>query len=594
LYAYLAHPEWLWLLTLLPLALLRVVVGRARRRRDWVALGQGGRPPGDGSFGWLVAAAWFVVALAQPRWGRSDRSPLPPGHDVVLAVDVSRSMGAEDAVPDRLGLAVEAAGSLVEALGRVPGDRVAVVAFAGKGVLRCPLTTNLGAAIEAMRNLRPGEVRPGGTDLAAALDAAREAFDEHDRAEGRTVVVFSDGEDHPGAWPPALERLREAGVIVHSVAVGDAAQGHPVPVQGGPGAGPESNFEPLTYQGGPVLSRRSDKALEAIATATGGAFIPLGLSTTDLGRLYRDRIEPVARARRDGELDPEPAERFGLFLLAGLATGLVACRPGRRRPLPGRGWLPVAAIAVVVLVAAAGESAVGLVASGRAAFAGGRFAEALDAFQRAVSAAPADAVPRYDVAAALFQLGRYDEALAWYEDARTRADAALRTKIDYALGHTTLALGRLAESLAHYDDCLASTATGGSLDEVRRRAAANRKFVEDLARRAPNAPEGDQNPAQAPDADRPRGGDDRGADTPKGDDRGEEGGAGGPAGAESEATAPSGRRGPGGAGGGGPAPPRAGTPEGRLARALENIREARRRRVDEPDPAEVSRDLKDW
>src|SRR4051794_7411371 len=108
---------------MVPMLAAWVAWGRRRRRRDWAALGQRGRPAGDGARGGLGAIVCLVVSLAQPRWGRSAGPPLPPGHDVVLAVDVSRSMGAEDAVPDRLGVAVEAAESLVNALGREPGTR---------------------------------------------------------------------------------------------------------------------------------------------------------------------------------------------------------------------------------------------------------------------------------------------------------------------------------------------------------------------------------------------------------------------------------------------------------------------------------------
>ena len=119
----------------------------------------------------------MIFALAQPRWGRLPAPPLAPGHDVVLLVDVSKSMGVEDAVPSRLAVAVEAAESMVTALASEPAaNRVAVVAFAGRGVQRCPLTENLGAVLDALHRLRPGTVRPGGTDLGAALDAARDAL----------------------------------------------------------------------------------------------------------------------------------------------------------------------------------------------------------------------------------------------------------------------------------------------------------------------------------------------------------------------------------------------------------------------------------
>src|SRR5579864_3475479 len=214
-----ARPEWLWLLTaLLPLSIW-IAWGRRRRARAWSRLGQGGHPLGDGAWSWLGAMACLLVALAQPRWGRAAAPPLPPGQDVVLLVDTSLSMGSEDAIPNRLGVAVEAAESLVAALGKVLGNRVGVVAFSGRGVVRCPLTENLGAVIDSLRELRPGDVLPRGTDLNAALDAANEAFDGEEHSEGRSIVVFSDGEDLTGTWKTALDRLKRSGVVVHTVAI---------------------------------------------------------------------------------------------------------------------------------------------------------------------------------------------------------------------------------------------------------------------------------------------------------------------------------------------------------------------------------------
>src|SRR5262249_17993880 len=159
-------------------------------------------------------------------------------------VDVSRSMAAEDAVPNRLRTAVEAAESLVNALAREPANRAALVAFAGRGVLRCPMTENLGAVLDALGRLRPGELRPGGTHLGAALRAAREAAGPEEHAEGRAVVVFSDGEDHAETWRSPLEQLRQEGIVVHAVAIGDAERGHTVPSQ--------KDGKPLLYHGAPV------------------------------------------------------------------------------------------------------------------------------------------------------------------------------------------------------------------------------------------------------------------------------------------------------------------------------------------------------
>ena len=188
------HPERLWLLTVVPALILWAIRARVRRRRAWEALAQRGRAARDGTLWYVISAALLILAIAQPRWGRLG-SPHPPGHDAILLIDVSRSMGTEDAVPNRLAVAVEAAEKLVDALAREPANRAAVVAFAGRGVLRCPLTENLGAVIDSLKRLKPGAVRPGGTDLGAGLDAAIEAIGQQEHAQGEAIVIFSDGED---------------------------------------------------------------------------------------------------------------------------------------------------------------------------------------------------------------------------------------------------------------------------------------------------------------------------------------------------------------------------------------------------------------
>jgi Ca-activated chloride channel homolog len=576
---HLAHPEWLWFFAAVPLLTMRAAIGRARRVRDWSALGQGGRPARDGSWHWLAAVSCLAVAMTQPRWGRSERPPSPPGRDVVLAIDVSRSMAARDAVPDRLGVAVDAAASLVKALGQAGGERAAIVAFAGRGVLRCPLTENLGAVSEALRALKPGGVRPGGTNLAAALDSALDAFDDQEHSGGRSVVLFTDGEDHASPWPIVVARLRAQGVMVHTVAVGDPEHGHTVPAK------PGADGEPIRYQGSVVLSRRSDEPLQTIARETGGAFIPIGLATADLGKLYRTRIEPEARVRRQAVLSPDPTERFPLFLFASLAFGIFASWPARPRPVPGRGWVTLLVGLAAVIGAGPRDEAPLPIPAGPSAYAAGRHDEAVAAFRRAMTLAPGSAIPAYDAASALYQIGRYVESQALYNEARTRADAGLRIKIDYALGNTALALGDFASAIRHYDDCLVSTVAGAELDVVREYAAINREFAEEQARRSPSPPD-DGDGSNKPSRPQKEG-------ENKPEPKGQGGGAGGP-GEGPEGGSSSGRRGPGGAGGSGPAPPRTGSPEDQLSKALENVRESRLLRIDEAPVADDNENVKDW
>ena len=157
-----ARPEFLWLLTILVPLSIWTIRGRWRRRKRWQSLAQRGRPSRDGTPGIVAAIVCLIIALAQPRWGNLPGSALPPGHDLVLMIDVSQSMAAEDAVPNRLAVAVEMAESLVKSLGRDASNRAAVVAFAGRGVRRCPLTENFGAVLDALPSTASGSSNRAG------------------------------------------------------------------------------------------------------------------------------------------------------------------------------------------------------------------------------------------------------------------------------------------------------------------------------------------------------------------------------------------------------------------------------------------------
>ena len=350
-----AEPDRLLLLLAAPVAAVAVAWGRRRRWASWRALGLPGGPPPDGAWAWWWAGVCLVLALAGPRWGRVPGSELPPGHDVVLLVDVSRSMAAEDAAPDRLGLARAAARGLVEQLRREPGDRAALVAFAGRAAARCPLTDNLDAVLDALKDLRPGMIEPGGTDLGAGLAASLDAFDSAEHAEGRSIVVLSDGEDHAESWPAMVERLVAAGVVAHVVAIGDPDGAHPVPAGGRAARGASA---PLT--------RRTDAALAQVARATGGAVVPLGVAAGDLGALFRDRLAPTARASRPAPRFSERAERYGIGVSTALVLATAGAWPSARRlrqarwgrhpgfARPARPWGRVAAaVAIALLILAA-------------------------------------------------------------------------------------------------------------------------------------------------------------------------------------------------------------------------------------------------
>jgi Ca-activated chloride channel family protein len=415
--------------------------------------------------------------------------------------------------------------------------------------------------------------------------------------------------------------------VVHVVAIGDADQGHPVPTG--------EDHKPLVYEGEEVRSHRVDTALEAVARQTEGAVLKLGLARADLRTLYSERIAPVAKRKREALRIPERSEGFPLFLAAALGLLIAGCRPGGR--LGFRRWIWSRAMSIFCLatvsLAAIGagqadrdaarqsqpptpppatppraqstgrdSSAAELVASGRSAYDANNLTVALAAFESAIFAAPAQPIPRYNAAATLFQLERYAEALERYQEARSRADGSLRTKIDFALGNTALALGDLAGAVEHYDHCLGSTARGAGLDDVRESAAINRQFAIEQANLAlASQGESDQEKPPAKQKDRSpnsrarsKGGDQQ---TPDDSSDGSPGGENDNSQADGENQPLTKRHRTGGAGGANNAAAGAPgkSPDDRLDSAIDQIREAERRRLPEETPSEPAGDhRKDW
>jgi len=271
----------------------------------------------------LVAAGVALAALAamRPVWGEDKRTTDERGPDVVVCLDVSRSMLARDVAPSRL----EHAKRAVRALAASAKDgRLALVAFAGEARLVSPLTADMRSFVELADAVDPLTVSRGGTDLGAAIDAARDALG--DGAAG-AVVLVTDGEDLAGAGLRAAQRCRDAGVVVHCVGLGTPLGGK-ISVEGAAG----ETF--LRDKSGEVIVSSMDPAtLSRIAEATGGAFVDASRDERALVDLYEKRVVPTTRRAVETAERRRRESRFQWPLLAAFALWLLDLRlAGRGRP----------------------------------------------------------------------------------------------------------------------------------------------------------------------------------------------------------------------------------------------------------------------
>ena len=271
----------------------------------------------------LAAVSLLILALARPQFGTRVETVRRRGQDVMVAVDLSRSMLAEDVTPNRLDRARLA---ILRLIGTLDGDRIGLVAFAGDAFVQSPLTVDYTAAAMFLNAMEPDMMPVQGTDLGQALRMSLDALDQGAR-EDRVLVVVTDGEDHEGEIDEQLQRAASSGVKIHAVGIG-STEGVPIPEPGSQGGGQGFKRD----EAGSVITTRLDEAtLRHLAEATGGRYVRVAPGTTALEEL----VDEIATGE-GGELDSREItqfeEQFQIFL--GLAFALLlieALVPERRR-----------------------------------------------------------------------------------------------------------------------------------------------------------------------------------------------------------------------------------------------------------------------
>jgi Ca-activated chloride channel family protein len=253
----------------------------------------------------LLAVALLVSAMARPQFGTRVETVRREGKDVIIALDVSASMLAQDVIPSRLDKAKLEIGKLID---RLEGDRIGLVAFAGEAFVQSPLTTDHGAASMFLRAMEPNLIPVPGTNLGEALIKSVEAF-EAGEPQYRLLVLMTDGEDHEGDIESGLERAAEAGVTIHTVGLG-SPDGVPIP-----------NIDENGIQrgfvrdsaGGIVLSRLDEGTLRDIARETGGRYFRASTGQSALDALA-DEVAVGERRELEAQQFTRFEEQYQIFL----------------------------------------------------------------------------------------------------------------------------------------------------------------------------------------------------------------------------------------------------------------------------------------
>lgn len=295
------YPKWLFICALLPLLYIlgRVLITRRREKfkvfadeavwskitpeLDW-------NLPKKKLLIWTLGIFFLFLAAARPQWGETEETLKTTGLDLMLVVDVSQSMLAEDVVPSRLKKTQHFIRRLLE---RTAGDRVGLVAFAGNSVLLSPLTTDLDYVAETTEHLATDSVTAQGTDLGAGLDTALKALErgaednsgkESQVPVSRSIILLSDGEDNEDRIKEAVDRLKKENLKLYVFGIG-TENGGPIPIRNPEG---QSVGFKRDRSGQTVITKFNPSSLEKLAKDSGGRFWKISPSENELDELASD------------------------------------------------------------------------------------------------------------------------------------------------------------------------------------------------------------------------------------------------------------------------------------------------------------------
>jgi len=259
----------------------------------------------------LISVLFIVFSLTRPAWNEKPETIERRGRDVVFLLDVSKSMLAEDLVPNRLERAKLAIGDCVD---RLQGDRVALVAFSGTAAIKCPLTLDYGFFKLMLDSISTDSITRGGTMIGDALRTVMtDVFDEQAK-QYKDIILITDGEDHDSFPVEAAQKAGDKGIRLIAIGMGDENEGKRIPVTNEQG---EKTF--LKYQGQEVWSKLDAATLRKMVNATqGGKYFNVATGAIDLGDVYTQLIASADKKALESETIRRYEEKYQIFLCLGL------------------------------------------------------------------------------------------------------------------------------------------------------------------------------------------------------------------------------------------------------------------------------------
>ncbi len=422
-----ATPQYLLLILLIPLFFVFYALHRRGRRKKIALLGNPEivdklMPERSRAKGWVRLAffslAWFffIIGLSRPQIGARIKESTKKGAEIMIALDVSNSMMAQDYSPNRLERAKLAISRLVD---KLQGDRIGLIVFAGQSFVQLPITTDYVSAKIFLNSISNESVPVQGTALGDAITTAIRSFssDAQMSRDNKAIILITDGENHEDDAVSAAKTAAEVGIKVFCVGVG-SQEGKPIPIN--------SSGELLKdRQGNIVVTKLDEKTLEEVAAAGGGAYVRAGNTEFGLNPII-DEIKNLEQEQYKSVVFEDFDEQYMYFFAIALFFFLLEFLVGTRRV--GRRMFTLAALVCITSLQGFAQTDKKEVRKGNKFFGKENYKEAEVEYRKALLKDSLSVAANYNLANVLYKT---DDATGAEKLYGVIADSVDRMKMNY-------------------------------------------------------------------------------------------------------------------------------------------------------------------
>jgi len=318
------HTEYLWALAIVPVVIAVFIFTVISRKKMLKKLGDYplilAMIP-DVSRGkqmvkfilYTLALIFLILGICNLQTGSKMQDVKREGADIMICLDVSNSMLAEDLKPNRLERAKQAIEQMID---KLQGDRLGIVVFAGEAYTQLPITIDYGSAKLFLNAITPNIIERQGTDISAAIQKATESFGK-DEGKNKAIIVITDGEDHEEDAIKAAEEAGKAGISINTIGIGSDA-GVPIPIY--------NNGIPAGYrkdkEGNTVVTKLNEKLLQSIAGAANGVYVKANNADVGLDAVL-DKVGELEKKQFEAKMYTDYEDQFQWFIAASLLFLLI-------------------------------------------------------------------------------------------------------------------------------------------------------------------------------------------------------------------------------------------------------------------------------